>query len=415
MDVDYLIIGAGATGLCFADQLLASSDATMAIVDKRGTPGGHWVDSYPFVELHQPASFYGVNSTPLGSGRIDTAGPNKGLGNLASGSEVLAHFQCCVRERLLPSGRVHYFPLHQVEADETVRSLISGNTVPLNAKKRVVDASAYENVIPKTHTRQFSVEGDIDCVPINDLPMAAPGREHFLVIGGGKTGVDAILHLLKAGADPDAISWVVPRDSWFMNRQMAQPDRAFFSETVGGLANQVEAMAAATSSDDLALRMEAAGQWLRVDPNIVPRMYHAATITEAELEMLRSLGNIIRKGRVRKLEPGRLELDEGTVAIPANTLAVDCTASAISKRPPQKVFDGRRITCQLLRFPAVSFSAAFLAFLECHFDTDDEKNRFATPVALPDTPHDFVLTSFLGMMNQGQWRQDEAVSALINE
>ena len=69
MQTDYLISGAGATALSFLDVLLAETDATVVIVDRRDAPGGHWNDAYPFVRLHQSASFYGVNSRPLGTPR----------------------------------------------------------------------------------------------------------------------------------------------------------------------------------------------------------------------------------------------------------------------------------------------------------------------------------------------------------
>ena len=87
-DTDYLIVGAGATGLAFADTLLQESDAHITIVDQGALPGGHWNDAYPFVTLHQPSAFYGVASMALGADRLDTVGPNAGLYELASGAEV---------------------------------------------------------------------------------------------------------------------------------------------------------------------------------------------------------------------------------------------------------------------------------------------------------------------------------------
>ena len=71
---DYLIVGAGALGMTFADQLLTDTDASIVIVDRHHMPGGHWNDAYPFVRLHQPSAFYGVGSRPLGSNRIEAAG-----------------------------------------------------------------------------------------------------------------------------------------------------------------------------------------------------------------------------------------------------------------------------------------------------------------------------------------------------
>ena len=71
-------------GMAFADTLLTDTDARIILVDKYAKPGGHWNVAYPFVTLHQPSAFYGVNSTELSSGRIDASGLNQGLGELAS-------------------------------------------------------------------------------------------------------------------------------------------------------------------------------------------------------------------------------------------------------------------------------------------------------------------------------------------
>ena len=97
IEADYLVVGAGAMGLAFADVILTETDATIAIVDRYGSPGGHWTRAYPFVRLHQPSAFYGVNSKKLGSSRKDTAGGNAGLFELASGAEVVAYFDQVMR------------------------------------------------------------------------------------------------------------------------------------------------------------------------------------------------------------------------------------------------------------------------------------------------------------------------------
>ena len=59
VETDYLVVGAGATGMAFVDSLLEHTDADVIIVDRRDLPGGHWHNAYPFVRLHQAASCYG--------------------------------------------------------------------------------------------------------------------------------------------------------------------------------------------------------------------------------------------------------------------------------------------------------------------------------------------------------------------
>ena len=125
IEADYLVIGAGAAGMAFTDALLAESDATIAIVDRRHRPGGHWNDAYPFVRLHQPSGNYGVNSRRLGSGGRDVTGFNAGLYELASGAEVVSYFDQVMRSHFLPSGRVQFFPM-SAYGDGAVTSTLSG-------------------------------------------------------------------------------------------------------------------------------------------------------------------------------------------------------------------------------------------------------------------------------------------------
>ena len=42
LEADYLVVGAGAAGMAFADTLLAETDARIVMVDRQHRPGGHW-------------------------------------------------------------------------------------------------------------------------------------------------------------------------------------------------------------------------------------------------------------------------------------------------------------------------------------------------------------------------------------
>ena len=96
LTTDYLIIGAGALGMGFLDELINNSTSLEAIiVDQRDKPGGHWTEAYPFVRLHSPAVTYGLNSRPLGSGGTD----------LASQAQILSHFELALAD--LGSFRKH--------------------------------------------------------------------------------------------------------------------------------------------------------------------------------------------------------------------------------------------------------------------------------------------------------------------
>ena len=79
IETDYLVVGAGATGLAFADSLVAEAkDVDVTVIERQQAPGGHWLDAYPFVRLHSPSAYYGVNSLALGEDRVDEVGENAG-------------------------------------------------------------------------------------------------------------------------------------------------------------------------------------------------------------------------------------------------------------------------------------------------------------------------------------------------
>jgi hypothetical protein len=404
-ETDYLVIGAGASGLAFADELVRRSDAHVTLVDRRDAPGGHWNDVYPFVRLHQPASFYGVESIELDRGELEASGPNAGWMSLSEGPEIVAYFHRVWREKLLPTGRVRFIPMSEAEPGDapgpvTVRHRLSGERTSVTVRRKVVDAARFTNAVPATHQPGFEVAAGVTCVPPNDLPRRAAGFGHHVVLGAGKTAIDALCWLLSHGAPASSITWVVPRDSWFFNRAKVQPTMAHFDGTFTSAAEQREAMAAATSVRDLAQRMEACGAWLRLDRSIEPTMFHFATLSEGELGLLRRVGRTIRMGRVTAVERGRLRLQRGEVEVPSDSLFVDCTASALSYKPPVPVFAGPRITIQMVRIPQPTFSAALTAFLETQPGSDDERNACMRPVVMTDTVDDYPRSQVTDLANR---------------
>ena len=53
LETDYLVVGAGAMGMAFADTILKEQpNSNITLVDQRPAPGGHWLDAYPYVRLH---------------------------------------------------------------------------------------------------------------------------------------------------------------------------------------------------------------------------------------------------------------------------------------------------------------------------------------------------------------------------
>ncbi|MEO1398019.1 MAG: NAD(P)-binding protein [Pseudomonadota bacterium] len=409
MKTDYLIVGSGAMGMAFADTLLSDSEASMIIVDRHDQPGGHWNIAYPFVRLHQPSAFYGVPSKELARPGLEEDGLNKGLAHLATLPEIQSYYDDLMEERFLTSGRVQYFPgceyVGDFESDFRFRALADRTEYTVEAK-RIVDATYLQNSVPANHTPGFEIEKGVRLIPINDLTTLDGPLEDVVVIGGGKTGIDACLHLLEQGTDPDAIRWIMPRDGWMIDRQNTQPGEAFFKKTIGAQAAQMEAIAQSNSVPDLFDRLENAGVLVRLDPDVTPKMFHGATISQAELSELRRIRNVVRMGRVQRLDASEIVLEGGTLPATSDTLHVDCSASAIPNLVTKPIFQGNLITPQTVRSYQPVFSASVVAHVEATRETEAEKNQLCGVVPLPNHDTDWVRIMIPFMMNQYQWSRD---------
>ncbi len=413
VDVDYLIVGAGAMGMAFADVLLSETDAAFAIVDDRPAPGGHWNDAYSFVRLHQPSAFYGVNSAKLGSDRIDQYGWNVGLYELASKGEILGYYDQVMRGKLLSSGRVHYFPNARYSDSGEVTSSITGESLAIKATK-IVDASYMRVGVPATTPPGYSVASGVTCVPINDLPKVACAERHYCIIGGGKTSMDACLWLLEQGVTEQSISWVRPRDSWILNRENIQPGQ-LSAQSAESFALQLDLVAQSDTSEEAFEKLADAEILLRLDDSVKPTMYRCATITKSEFEALRRIKGVIRKGHVLHINASGLQMVDGDVEMPKSTVFIDCSADGLARRPIQPIFDGNQITLQTVRFCQQVFSAAFIARVELGSFEEATKNELCTVVPHPDTDSDYFSVTLGNLLNAARWNADPDLARWLME
>ncbi len=409
----YLIIGSGAVGMSFADQLLTDTDANIVIIDRHHMPGGHWNDAYSFVRLHAPSAFYGVGSRELGNHRIDVSGLNKGYYELASGAEIVGYFDRLMQDRLLPSGRVQYFPMCDYLGDGRFVFALSGTIQNVAWNKRLVDTTFVETQVPSTHTPSFQVAEGVTLVTPNLLPISAPGHRSYVILGGGKTAMDVGIWLLQMGARPENIQWIIPRDSWLINRDTTQPGDAFFARTVNGMVHHFEAAAEATSVADYFERLERLGQMLRIDQTVWPTVFRGATLATPEVEALGAIKHIIRKGRVKRITQDAIVLEHGIVDATLNHLYVDCTARGFRRRAPVPVFNGDRITPQMVRPGRFSFSAAFIAHVEATYDDDAIKNDICAPIATPEIAADRLRNVLSDLRNGQRWAAEKDLGPWI--
>ncbi|HSE46554.1 MAG TPA: hypothetical protein VLA89_14615, partial [Gemmatimonadales bacterium] len=353
----------------------------------------HWLDAYPFVRLHQASAFYGVASTLLGGGNVQQHGPEAGLQERATVSEICAYYENVLTDRMLQSGKVEFFANCEYDAERQIVSRISGERFEVPPWCRIVDARYLAPDIPADTPPPFGVADGARVIPVGDLARLVEAPGQYVIVGSGKTATDACVWLLGRGVDPDAICWVRPRDPWMLNRAVVQPDPAIF---LGMAADIMQAAVAAASLEDLFLRLEDAGIMVRIDRSVMPTMAKTPTLAHWELERLRTIEQVVRLGHVRLVEPGRITLDDGSVAIAEDALVVHCAASGLKYPPSVPIWGQQAITLQPIRTGFPCFGAALAGYVEATREDDAEKNRLCPPTPYPDSLAEWANMNVLG-------------------
>ncbi|WFE32057.1 hypothetical protein [Micromonospora sp. WMMD975] len=415
IDTDYLVIGAGATAMAFVDTLLTESQATVTMVDRYDRPGGHWTIAYPYVRLHQPSAMYGVNSRPLGAGRVDRTGWNAGMYELADAAEICGYFDQVMRQTFLPSGRVSYFPTAEYRGAGRFHQTDSGEQYQVTVRRRIVDTTYQSVTVPAMRPPEFPVATGISVVPPNDLPAARERYDRYVVVGAGKTGIDACLWLLEQGVDPADLTWIMPRAPWLIDRATVQPMPLRRAEDIAAeYAAKHEAIMGAESVSDLFDRLDAVGTLLRISPDERPTAFRCATVSQAELAQLRTIENIVRLGRIKQINETEIELDGGTLPTGPRVLHVDCTADAVKQLPVVPIFQDGLITLQSVRVCQPVFSAALIAHVEATCPDDAAKNALCPVTPNPRTDVDWLRFALSANSEQLRWADHAEIGAWLH-
>ena len=399
LETDYLVAGAGAAGMAFTDALLAHSDARVTIVDRRHAPGGHWLDAYPFVRLHQPSAFYGVDSVPLGQDAIDTTGTNASFYELAGPDELRAYYERVMHRHFLPTGRVRYFPRCDYVGEHRFVSRLTGASWQARVRRKLIDTTYLEGSVPATSPPPFAIAEGVRCVTPSELARLDKPPERFVIIGGGKTALDACVWLLERGVPAAAIRWVRPRDAWWMNRRFNQP-HTLLPDLLVGSAIQMEALARAGSVGELFALLES-GELLfyasiRASSRLIVPLRcgreRARARAPSHHRGRRPAGSRARDraGRDRPRRVGRVPTDTRTVH-------VHCAARGLARPPRRPIFETGRVTVQPFFWSFACYQFALLGVIEATIEGDVEKNGLVSPIAYWDENQDY-LTAFLATM-----------------
>jgi hypothetical protein len=194
---DLCIVGAGLAGLnaLFAASRHLAPDQRIILVDRRRRVGGMWVDTYPYVRLHQPHGMFTAGDIAWTLGRERSY--------LATKGEVLDHLQHCL-EVIRTRVRVDEFYGWNVVSDEEVDGRVrlslrsaEGESMEIDAAK-VVKAYGFRitpnDPLPLSSDRVHSVSPDY--CDVRDGEIRASDAPVW-IIGGGKTAMDTAYALIS--------------------------------------------------------------------------------------------------------------------------------------------------------------------------------------------------------------------------
>jgi len=301
-----------------------------------------------------------------------------------------------MHRHFLPTGRVRDFPSCDHVGNGRFISQLTDASWQVQVRRKLVDTTYIEGAIPATSPPPFEVADGVRCVPAGDIARPHERPERYVVIGAGKTALDACVWLLERGVPAAAIRWIKPREAWWLNRRFQQP-HTLVPELYRGASIQIEAMAKAASMADLFARLEADGILLRVDPGVTPTMFRGAVTSEPELALLRQIEDVVRLGYVRRIERDEIVLEQGRVATSPATLHVHCAASALARPPLRPIFEPGRITVQPFMWGFACFQFSLLGVIEAVVERDEDKNSLCPPIAYWDRNQDY-LTAFLATL-----------------
>ena len=118
----------------------------------------------------------------------------------------------------------------------------------------------------------------------------------------------------------------------------------------------------------------------------MPTRSRIGSVSDEDMENLRLITQIIRKGRVARVEAGSLIFQSGEkMQLPDNTLTVDCARNgSLFARHGRKVFDGDKINIQFIMLPPPGMSTTVIAAMEIKYpDNEEYKNSVCQTIPIP--------------------------------
>ncbi len=369
---DVCIVGAGLAGLnaLFVASRYLARDQKVILVDSRERVGGMWVDTYPYVRLHQPHGMFTAGNIKW------TLGQDRSY--LASKDEVLDHLEHClnvIRERV-PVDELFGWTLEShTETDGMVRAACRSN----DGRRRVIQAKrlikAYGfRILPNDPLEMSSKRVQPvspDYCDMRGEEMRASDAPVW-IIGGGKTAMDTA-HALITEYPGREVNLVAGSGTFFNCRDRFFPTgaRRWLGGTlVSSLGPEITRRFDGTNEADVwNWHRETYGTWLTPETG----NFLLGNLSESETETISAgLNDVIMDHFVDAVDRnGSTELvlrSGATKSIEPGSWIVNCTGYARQREYPYEPYvsdSGAVVSIQLrsATLHLTSFAGYFLAHL----------------------------------------------------
>lgn len=369
---DVCIVGAGIAGLnalAVAARYLGR-DQRVVLIDRRHRVGGMWVDTYSYVQLHQPHGLFTAGDIPW------TMGEDRSY--LASKDEVLDHFEHCVRVAR-ESVQVETLLGWEFESEEVVDGVVRVACRSPEGAQRVIQAKrlvkAYGvGVVPNdplkvSSDRVRSVSPDTCDMRSGDI---AASNDPVWVIGGGKTGMDTA-HALITRKPGREVNLVAGSGTFFSSRDRFFPTgaRRWWGGTRGDLVfiDLARQFDGTNEQDVMRSFREKYGVWLTPGTG----NFFFGLLSEAERDTIAGgLNDVLMDHFVDVVDRnGSTELllrSGGKRTVRPGTWVVNCTGYLLLRDTPYEPYVSgggsvMTVTARSLPFLLSSFSSYFLSNL----------------------------------------------------
>lgn len=344
-ECDLCVVGAGLAGMnaLYVAASYLGPRRRVILVDRRERVGGMWVDTYPYVRLHQPHPMFTAGDIPW---RWD-----REPGHLATKPEVLDHFEHCldvIRKRVVVKEMLGWELVSHDEGEGGVRIVceaVDGRRREIHARRLIKAAGFAVTPNPPLRVQSCDVASvSPDFCDVRSGDIGDSGTPVW-VIGGGKTGMDTA-HAIIAADRGREVNLVAGSGTFFLNRDQSFPagHRRWWSGTL------VSASGAQMLSRFDGTNEDRAARWFRDTYGLWPTddadTYVLGIMSEAENRVIATgLTNVVMDRFVDVTdEPDgpQMQLGSGaTVPLTPGSWIVNCTGYVLRDAEPYEPYLSR--------------------------------------------------------------------------